>query len=200
MIRNDYGVKGKPITVRNPQANAIVERIHQVIGNIIRTFELQDNYLDEDDPWKGILSATAFAVRSTYHTTLQKTPGQLVFGRDMILNIQHTANWEYIRERKQRLIKKNNQHENAKRIPHEYKEGDLVMLKKGTENKYESPYSGPHTILKVNTNGTVRLRMGAVTDTINIRRIEPFKSAPDSIHGGECNMRRSPRKRKRESS
>jgi transposase InsO family protein len=82
MLKNDYGIKRKPITVRNPQANAIVERIHQVIGNIIRTFELQDNYLDEEDPWKGILSAAAFAVRSTYHTTLQKTPGQLVFGRD----------------------------------------------------------------------------------------------------------------------
>jgi hypothetical protein len=35
MIKNDYGIKGKPITVRNLQANAIVERAHQVIGNII---------------------------------------------------------------------------------------------------------------------------------------------------------------------
>ena len=59
----------------------------QVIGNIIQTFELETNYLDEDDPWKGILSATAFAVWSTFHTTLQKSPGQLVFGRDMIFNI-----------------------------------------------------------------------------------------------------------------
>ena len=86
MIKNDYGIKGKPITVRNPQANAVVERTHQVIGNIIRTFELETNYLDEDNPWKGILSATAFAVRSTFHTSLQSTPGQLVFGRDMIFN------------------------------------------------------------------------------------------------------------------
>jgi transposase InsO family protein len=35
MIKNDYGIKGKPITVRNPQANTTVERVHQVIGNII---------------------------------------------------------------------------------------------------------------------------------------------------------------------
>ena len=55
----DYGVKKKPNTTRNPQANAIVERVHQVIGNIVRTFELQDNYLDEDDPWEGILSANS---------------------------------------------------------------------------------------------------------------------------------------------
>ena len=77
MLVNDYGIKRKPITVRNPQANAIVERVHQVIANMIRTFELENNYLDMDDPWKGILSATAFAVRSTYHTTLKKSPGQL---------------------------------------------------------------------------------------------------------------------------
>ena len=82
----DYGIKAKPITVRNPQANAIVERIHQVIGNFIRTFELEHNYLDENDPWEGILSAMACAVQSTFHTTLQQIPGQLVFGCD----IKHT--------------------------------------------------------------------------------------------------------------
>jgi hypothetical protein len=77
MIKEDYAIKAKPITVRNPHANAIVERVHQVvIGHIIRTFELESNYLDEEDPWKGILSATAFAVRSTFHKTLRNTPGQ----------------------------------------------------------------------------------------------------------------------------
>jgi hypothetical protein len=38
MIKEDCGVKAKPMTVRNPQANAIVEQVHQVIGNIIRRF------------------------------------------------------------------------------------------------------------------------------------------------------------------
>jgi hypothetical protein len=168
MIKNDYGIKKKPITVRNPQANAIVERIHQVIGNIIRTFELQENYLDEDDPWKGILSATAFAVRATYHTTLKKSPGQLVFGRDMIFNIQHIANWEFIRENKQRIIAKNNKNKNAKCIPLIYEVGHKVLLRKGTEFKYGQPYSGPYKILQVNTNGMVCLQMGAVTNTVYI--------------------------------
>jgi len=196
MIKNDYGIKAKPITVRNPQANAIVERIHQVLGNIIRTFELQTNYLDETDPWKGILTAAAFAVRTTYHTTLQKSPGQLVFGRDMIMNIKHTANWEYIRMRKQKLIDKNNRIENSKRKAYSYEVGDQVMLRVGTERKYEQPFSGPHSILQVNKNGTVRLQKGAVAETINIRRIEPFREPPVSIHGAGCNMRQS-RKRRR---
>ena len=196
MIREDYGIKGKPITVRNPQANAIVERIHQVIGNIIRTFELEDNYLEEDDPWKGILSATAFAVRSTFHTTLQNSPGQLVFGRDMIFNIKHTANWEYIRARKQRIINKNNERENSKRKHYEYKVGDQVLLHKGKQNKYETPYAGPYNILKVNKNGTVSLKVKAVTDTYNIQRIIPYQDPNTSNLGGECNMRLSKKRRK----
>jgi hypothetical protein len=51
--------------------------------------------MDEDDLWIGILAATAIHA-ICYHTTLQKSPGQLVFGRDMIFNVQHTANWESI--------------------------------------------------------------------------------------------------------
>ena len=173
-----------------------MERVHQVIGNIIRTFELENNYLDEANPWKVILSATAFAVRSTFHTTLQSTPGQLVFGRDMILNVKHEANWEYIRARKQNLILKNNKAENSKHIPHTYSVGDKVLLKRGTENKYETPYSGPHIILKVNDNGTVRMKVKNVEDTYNIRRITPYLGTEDIGHGGECSMRNSKRKRR----
>jgi hypothetical protein len=184
MLINDYGIKRKPISVRNPQANAIVERIHQVIANMIRTFDLENNYLEEDDPWKGILSATAFAVRSTYHTTLKKTPGQLVFGRDMIFNIKHVANWEYIRQNKQKMIEKNNKAENAKRVAHSYKKGDLVLLLRGTENKYEVPYQGPYKVIKVNDNGTVCLKIGAVEEVINLRRLTPYIPANAPDHGG----------------
>jgi len=155
---------------------------------------LQKNYLDEDDPWAGIISATAFAVRATYHTTLQKTPGQLVFGRDMILNIEHQANWELIRARKQQIIQKNNIRENEKRKAHQYATGDKVMLKIGIENKYEKPYSGPHAIVKVNTNGTVRLQIGAIVDTVNIRRLHTYKDSSSPVHVGG-NMCRSKRLR-----
>jgi len=74
MIVEDYGIKRRPITARNPQANAIIERVHQTIGNIIRTLEPQNQQLDEENPWDGILAATMFAIRATFHTTLQATP------------------------------------------------------------------------------------------------------------------------------
>ncbi len=80
MICKDYGIKRRPITTRNPQANAIIERIHQTLGNILRTFELHKNVEHFDDAWDGILSAAVFALRSTRHSTTQATPMQLVFG------------------------------------------------------------------------------------------------------------------------
>merc|ERR1712115_427411 len=43
MLKNDYGCNIHPITTRNPQANAILERIHQTIGDMIRTFQLPTN-------------------------------------------------------------------------------------------------------------------------------------------------------------
>ena len=99
MCHNDYDLKRKPITTRNPQSNAIIERIHQTIGNIIRTFDVSN--IVNNDPWSGILAATMFAVRATYQTTLQASPMQLLFDQDAILNIKHVADWEHIRQRKQ---------------------------------------------------------------------------------------------------
>ena len=173
MVVKDYGIKRKPITKRNPQANAVIERIHQTLGNIIRTANKEN--LDEKDPWSGILAAAMFALRSTYHTTTQATPCQLVFGRDAILNTVFQANWQYIRERKQAIIHKNNKNENSKRIPHKYQVGDKVLLDLGDiKTKFDPKYDGPYDVTQVNNNGTVHIRKGAITDVVNIRIISPY--------------------------
>ena len=175
LVTHDYGIKKRVITTRNPQANAVLEQIHQTIGNIIRTFDLDE--VDEEDPWSGVLAATMFAVRATYHTTLQATPSQCVFGRDAILNIPFSVNWEKIKEQKQNKIKNNNKKENSKRIPHVYRIGDRVLLKTAEPRaKYDPHWEGPHTVIKVNNNGTVRIDMGTVQQTVNIRNINPYNS------------------------
>ena len=46
-------------------------------------------YVGEDEPWTGILAAAAFAIRSTTNRQNLYSPGQLIFGRDMILPIKH---------------------------------------------------------------------------------------------------------------
>ena len=77
----------KPTTAHDPQANSIVERIHQVLNDMLRTMELEEREIDPSKPFDEALNAAPYAIRCTYHTTLQATPGQLVFGRDMILPI-----------------------------------------------------------------------------------------------------------------
>ena len=127
MYQNDYGLKRKPITTRNPRSNAIIERIHQTIGNIIRTCDVS-NILN-NDPWSDILAAAMFAFRSTDHTTLQASLTKLVFGQDAILNIKHAADWEKIRQHKQFRINHNNKRENMHRNNHQYKVGDKILVK-----------------------------------------------------------------------
>jgi hypothetical protein len=87
LLRKEYpNIKIKPSSKRNPQAsNAILERAQGTIGNMIRTYQVEGIDLDEDDPFAGLVLSVSFAVQSTmYNTTLQSTPGQLVFGRVMI--------------------------------------------------------------------------------------------------------------------
>ena len=101
------------------------------------------------------------------------------------------------------MINKSNQRGNYKRIPYEYKQGDQVLIRKGSENKYETPFTGPYIILMVNDNGTVKLQKGAVTDSINIRRLTPYNRPSNIDHGGECNaplLRRSQRRTNRQTS
>ena len=129
------------------QLHAIVEDAHQMLRNSIRNVKLQDNpYLDSVDPWSGILAAASFAMCSIYHTTLCVMPGQLIFGRDMILNMQYLADWTAIKACKQQLICKNNFNENSKHISHQYKVGEKVMLENHCANKHEQLYKGPYLL------------------------------------------------------
>jgi hypothetical protein len=107
-LRDDYGIIRKPITTRNPQANNMVERAHQTLGNMLRTQNFQRMAdIDLQDPFSGVLSAVGFAMRATVHTTTCATPSQLVFNRDAIHNISFKADWNYIKNQKQQLINKN---------------------------------------------------------------------------------------------
>ena len=178
MIENDYGIKRKGSSVRNPQSNGIIERVHKTIGNMIRTFNL-DN-LEVTNPFCGILAATMFAIRATHHTTLQASPSQLVFGRDAIHNIGFEANWKLIRDRKQAIIHKNWKIQNAKRIKHDYKVNDEVLMRnpktevKGARKYGLAAWLGPYKVLRNNNNGTVRIQKGAVSENINIRKLKPY--------------------------
>jgi transposase InsO family protein len=182
MLKDDYGIVRKPITTRNPQANAMVERAHQTIHNLIRSQQIRGKSDLVGGDWSGLLSAVGFAMRATVHTTARATPSQLVFGRDAMLNVGFEADWQYIKERKQRLIVQNNKRENATRLPHVYSVGDQVLVATDPNRKYgEDRYKGPFEVTAVNDNGTLTLRQdtprgGAVLQTWNLRNIVPYKA------------------------
>ena len=70
------------------------------------TYNLQETYVDDADPWMFIFASDAFAVLYKYHHVNGKIPRQLVFVRDTILPIMHIANWRYICPQKQAQIDK----------------------------------------------------------------------------------------------
>jgi hypothetical protein len=143
---------------------------------MLRSFDLEEEDLEEDTTFEYFLQSTAWAIRSTYHTTLQATPCQLVFGRDMIHNIVFKANWDRIQKRKQDIINKSNKKENKKRIPYEYKVGDQVLLETpGIQRKLSTPRTGPYPVTQVYNSGTFQIQKGIVTERVNIRRISPFQ-------------------------
>ena len=186
----NYGMKLKTSGAWNPQANAVIERVHQVLGNMLRTFDLDNAEIDDEDPWSEFISSTCFAIRSTYHTTIGASPAELVFGRDMILPVQYKADWNLITQRKQRSINKSNERENSQRVDHQFSVGDLCLLKiPGILRKLQCPKAGPYEILHVHDNGTVTIQkdqLGVVTDRVNIRHIEPFYGAIDSSDDEEA--------------
>ena len=123
-----------------------------------------------------ILAAASFAVRYMYHTTKSKIPGQLVFGRGMIISINHVADWRYIRQRKQTQIDNYIIRKNDNRTDHDYRVGDKVITLTESEFKYKTPYRSSYKIVETWTNGTVTLRMGAETTRINTRNIKPYNA------------------------
>jgi hypothetical protein len=86
--------------------------------------------MDEKDPWGPFFASAAYAIRSTFHTTLKATPGQLVFGRGMILPMKFMEDWGTIEQQRQKEMVHNNRRENDSRISHDYKVGDKILLKK----------------------------------------------------------------------
>ena len=47
----NYVIKAKPTTTHFPQAIAIIERVHKVVNDIIRSFDLEKENLEEDNPY-----------------------------------------------------------------------------------------------------------------------------------------------------
>jgi hypothetical protein len=105
-------------TAKNPQSNAVCERMHQMAGNVLRTLLHGEPPLDMASAKEYInaaLSITMHAMRAATHSTLGSSPGSLAFNRDMFLNIPLIADWHTITQSREHLINENLIRENQKR-------------------------------------------------------------------------------------
>ena len=172
-------IKARPILAKNPQANAICERMHQSIGNTLRVFNTLKPPAGITNTQQLVDTAIAnavFAARATVHSALQTTPGGLVFGRDMILDIPLIADLQLIRQRRQQLIDDRLIVANRKRFSHDYSIGDEVLKLHHQPNKLDPRAMGPYKILRVHTNGTLTIRLSpTVVERISIRRVKPYR-------------------------
>jgi hypothetical protein len=100
-LLQSYGIRSKLTTVKNPQANGILERTHQVIGNLLRSSHLIAQDLDTVSTQQELLMPVMWAINTTFHTALKASPDQLAFSHDMILPTSFAANWYAINSRKQ---------------------------------------------------------------------------------------------------
>ena len=95
-------IKDVHTTVAKPQSNAVNERLHQTVANILRTLvhtRPPQDLADVNSLLDNALATVRQAMRSAVHRTLGSSPGSLVFHRDMFLPITMSADFEQLRQR-----------------------------------------------------------------------------------------------------
>ena len=81
-------------------SNMILEEIHQVVKNVVHISNINQLYVEEDEPWFGIVAAEVFEIRTTSNGIKGYSLGQLVFVCDSILTIKNKVDGEIIHQPK----------------------------------------------------------------------------------------------------
>ena len=192
----EHGVTDVHTTSRNPQGNAVCERMHQTVANVLRTKLNVNNPLhltienaikvklatnqpltvEEAESLVDQCLATAmYATRVQTNRSLGISPGALVFQRDMFLDIPLIADIVQIRDGRQVKIDQNLERENRRRTWN-YAVGQEVLIKTVAPAKLQAKAHGPYTVVQVFQNGTVLVRRNAeVVERMNIRRLIPYR-------------------------
>ena len=173
LIRNK--IKSVPTTVKNPQSNAIVERMHQSISTMIANSLRENPRVKYEDVLNLVFTkymASQYVIRSTVNMSLKHRPEELAFERDMILPISIKINWIKLFQQKQRIIVQNNKKENHSRKNHDYKVGQRVLILNKNQHKGMLEPTvlneGPWPITQVYINGTVTINRNNYVERINI--------------------------------
>jgi hypothetical protein len=167
-------------SAKNPQSNAVCERMHQTVGNILRKLlhsEPPQNITTAKEFVDEALSIATNAMRAGVHTTLGSSPGSLVFNRDMFLNTPLITNWHAVTQNLEHLIHEHLLRENQKRRRHDYAPQQHVIKKCWKPCTLDKRTSGPYRVLQTHVNGTVTIELRpGVSERLHIGRILPYKN------------------------
>jgi hypothetical protein len=97
----------------------------------------------------------------------------------MLFDLSFTTDDKEIRKCKQEASDANTHKENSKRVKHENKFNDQVLLdRKILQCKLSPKPDGPYQIVRVYSNGTLKIRKGMyVQKRVSIRRCVPYVMA-----------------------
>ena len=108
LLRDEYGIKRKPITSRNPQANSMVERAHKTLHNMInaRIIKGIDDLPDPDNPWTGLLTALRFAMNSVCEPAQERIAASCDLPRGFTNSASRITFWHALGRKQGSEIKK----------------------------------------------------------------------------------------------
>jgi hypothetical protein len=89
-----YGIKHKLTSIKNATANAILECIHAVFTNMLRTAKLDIAESVNASDIDIFLADSEWAICSTHHTVLKASPGAEIIGQDILFDIPFIADWK----------------------------------------------------------------------------------------------------------
>jgi hypothetical protein len=170
-------IKPHPITVKNPQSNAICERMHQTVANVLRVLlhaPPPQNVADADQLVDNSLATAVHVSRCAVSRSPGLTPGEMVFRRDMIMDVPILVDLAVLHDKRQGLVDEATHRENAKRFDFNYTVRQEVNVKEHNPDKLQPRAIGPFQITQVFTNGTVEIQIKPhVEKQFNIQRLIP---------------------------
>ena len=178
-LLNQAGIKSKPTTAKNPQANAVCERMHKTVADIVRTLVKEKPPSDDEEAEEcmdNAMGSCIHALRCVVNHTMKTSPGALVFQSDMLMDVPLVADLEAIRGRQQQWIDDHLRRTNKGRVDCNCHAGEKVKLQGWDPVKLEGRFRGQCENKQVFTNGTVKLQLEPeVQRAFNTRKMQPIR-------------------------
>jgi hypothetical protein len=155
-----------PTMIKNPQANAILECIHQVLAQMSLTtkIDMANSFTPSDIDV--FLDIAAWAICSTNHIVLKASQDAAIFRCNMIFNILFVADWSKIGEHRQCQTDLNMAHENNTHVNYDEKIDKMYWWDKIVSSTKQKAHMAK--------NGTIRIQCRTKLERLVILREIPY--------------------------